>query len=156
MCWKYFYSIGYTNQTILTNLLKLQYKKLNELNGKAASSVFKICARFVTVAYYFLRPVHLPMHTKSNILLWKKVFAVSSFDTLKTKNIDGRWLVFVNVFNRPGQNLIAIVELCIVVIHIVRYTCSRDNTVSTVHRQPKIQRFKKRERKSFNNSGDVF
>lgn len=102
----------------------------------------------------FLRPVHLPMHTKSNILLWKKVFAVSSFDTLKTKNIDGRWLVFINVFNRPGQNLIAIVELCIVVIHIVRY--SRDNTISTVHRQPKIQRFKKRERKSFNNSGDVF
>lgn len=88
---------------------------------------------------------------KIEYLALKMVFAVSSFDTLKTKNIDGRWLVFVNVFNRPGQNLIAI---CIVVIHIVRY--SRDNTVSTVHRQPKIQRFKKRERKSFNNSGDVF
>lgn len=91
---------------------------------------------------------------KIEYLALKMVFAVSSFDTLKTKNIDGRWLVFVNVFNRPGQNLIVIVELCIVVIHIVRY--SRDNTVSTVHRQPKIQRFKKRERKSFNNSGDVF
>lgn len=51
MCWKYFYSIGYTSQTILTNLLKLQYKKLNEQNGKAASSVFKICTRFDTVAY---------------------------------------------------------------------------------------------------------
>lgn len=109
----------------------------------------------------FLRPVHLPIHTKSNILLWKKVFAVSSFDTLKTRNIDGRWLVFINVFNKPGQNLIAIVELCIVVIHIVRY--SRDNTVSTVHRQPKIQRFKKRERKSlitpamfFNTVFDIF